>query len=527
MRASLFFLIAVSASSPLLAVDDWWQFRGPDGNGHVRATDLPLKWNEKEHIAWKTPIHDRGWSSPVIWRNQVWMTTATSDGRKLFAVCVDRDSGKIIHDIHVFDVEQPARIAADNSYASPTPVIEEGRVYVHYGTYGTACLDSASGGVVWTRRDLKCDHEAGAGPGSSPFLVGDLFVVHVDGRDVQYVIALDKSTGTTVWKTVRSVDYSQTPVNQRKAYCMPIVIPRGSGTQLVSPGAKAVFAYEPATGKELWRVRHRGWSIAPRPVFGLGLVFAIVDRDHPELWAIRPDGSGDVTDSHVVWKVSQTMPPRSSPLLVDGLLFLVNRIGVASCIEAKTGEIAWRERIEGGYSASPIYANDRIYFFNEKAICTVIKPSRRFEVLAVNRLAEEQLMASPAVGGKSLFIRTEKHLYRIEDSTGSPQAMDDKRAPQDDDGWRFFVGQWSIGASDHPSFVMTLNEDFTAKKSHVPKATGKWEYVSGEARVTWSDGWRDILRREGKKYRKVAFRPGTTFDSPPSNTESAEKKTVE
>jgi len=408
-------LIAACVSSSLLADDNWWQFRGAAGNGHARTTDLPLKWNEEEHIAWKTPIHDRGWSSPVIWSNQVWMTTSTGNGRKLFAVCVDRDSGEVIHDIHVFDVERPEPIAVDNTYASPTPVIEEGRVYVHYGTYGTACLDSVKGSIVWTRRDLECSHEAG--PGSSPFLVENLFVVNVDGRDVQYVIALDKTTGKTLWKTNRSVDYSQIRVNERKAYCMPIVVPWGSGTQLVSPGAKAVFAYDPATGDELWKVRHRGWSIAPRPVSGLGLVFVATDHDHPEFWAIRSDGSGDVTDSHVVWKATQGMPSRSSPLLIEELLFLVNRHGIASCLEAQTGELVWKERLEGNYSASPIYANDRIYFFNENAVTTVIKPSRQFEVLAVNTLAEEQLMASPAVAGKSLFIRTAKHLYRIEDSS--------------------------------------------------------------------------------------------------------------
>ena len=415
MRVLLFLLIAVSSSNSLLADDNWWQFRGAAGDGHARATDLPLKWDEKEHVVWKTPIHDRGWSSPVIWRNQVWMTTSTVDGHKLFAVCVDRDSGKIVHDIHVFDVQRPEPIAAPNSYASPTPVIEERRVYVHYGTYGTACLDSMTGSIIWTRRDLKCDHEVGAGPGSSPFLVGNLFVANVDGRDVQYVIALDKTTGKTVWKTNRSVDYSQTPVHQRKAFCTPIVIPRGSGTQLVSPGAKALIAYDPATGDELWKVHHRGFSITPRPLFGLGLVFVVMDHDHPELWAVRPDGNGDVTDSHVAWKATRGIPSRSSLLLIDDLLFLVNADGVASCVEARTGELVWKERIKGKYSASPIYANDRIYCFNENAVSTVIKPSRQFEILAVNPLAEEQLMASPAAVGKSLFIRTEKHLYRIED----------------------------------------------------------------------------------------------------------------
>ncbi len=415
MRASLYLLIALSASNPLQADDHWPQFRGTTGDGHARAADLPLNWNEKENVVWKTPIHDRGWSSPVVWRNQVWVTTSTVDGHKLFAVCVDRNSGKILHDVHVFDVASPETISVQNSYASPTSVIEDGRVYVHYGTYGTACLNSATGETLWTRRDLNCAHEAGAG--SSPFLVGNLLVVNVDGRDVQYVIALDKTTGKTVWKTNRSVDYSETPINQRKAYCMPIIIPRATGTQLVSPGAKAVFAYDPITGKELWQVRHRGWSMAPRPVFGFGLVFVVMDYDHPELWAIRPDGTGDVTDSHVAWKIAQAAPSRPSPLLVDDLLFLVSSAGIASCIEAKTGNVVWKERIQGKHSASPVYSNGRIYFFGEDSVSTVIKSTRQFKVLATNPLAKEQLMASPAAAGKSLFIRTEKHLYRIEDSS--------------------------------------------------------------------------------------------------------------
>ena len=242
-------------------------------------------------------------------------------------------------------------------------------------------------------------------------------VVNVDGRDVQYVIALDKATGKTVWKTNRSADFRLVPPDQRKAYCVPIVIPRGAGTQLVSPGAKAMIAYDPGSGDELWKVRHNGWSMAPRPLFGHGLVFAINDYDHPELWAVRPDGNGDVTESHVVWKITNGMPSRPSLLLIDDLLFVVNSGGIVSCIEAKTGRIVWKERIDGKYSASPIYADGRIYFINENAVTTVIKPSRRFEVLAVNPLADEQLMASPAVAGNALFIRTEKYLYRIDDST--------------------------------------------------------------------------------------------------------------
>ena len=175
------------------AEDFWWQFRGPIGNGHTSATNLPREWDEARNVAWKTAIHDRGWSSPVVWGNQVWLTTATRDGHRLFAVCIDKDTGQIVHDLQVFDVENPMRIADENTYATPTSVIEEGRVFIHFGTYGTACLDTATGRQLWTRRDLNCDHEAGAGPASSPTLIDGMVVVHVDGRDVQYIIALGQS----------------------------------------------------------------------------------------------------------------------------------------------------------------------------------------------------------------------------------------------------------------------------------------------------------------------------------------------
>jgi len=418
MQSVLIVFVVIIAANIARAEDYWWQFRGPQGNGHTDATGLPLKWDEKNNVVWKTLIHDRGWSSPVIWGSQIWMTTALKDGSKMFAVCVNKDSGKIIHDIHVFDVESAMSITAANTYATPTPVIEEGRVYVHYGTYGTACLNTKNGRVLWTRRDLECDHEKGAGPASSPLLVGDLMVVHVDGRDVQYVVALNKSNGKTAWKTNRSIDFSKVLIHQRKAYGMPILIPHGNGTQLVGVGAKGVFSYDPVTGEERWKVRHRGWSIAPRPIFGHGLVFAIIDRDRPELWAIRPDGSGDVTDTHVAWKEIKRMPPRASPLLVGDLLFLVNRNGIASCFEAKTGKLIWQERIKGAYSASPIYTKGRIYFFNEDSICTVIKPSRKLEILSINPLSEEPLMATPAVDNNAFYIRTGKHLYCIQTPTG-------------------------------------------------------------------------------------------------------------
>ena len=406
----LFFSVALNA-----AESSWSQFRGPHGNGHTSATNLPLNWTETENVVWKKEIHSRGFSSPVIWGQQIWLTTATKDGRKLFAICVDKDTGKVLHDLHLFDVAKPQAITPENSYASPTPVIEQGRVFLHFGTYGTACVDTATGKVLWTRRDLKCDHEKGAGPASSPMLIGNKMVVHVDGRDVQYIVALDTTTGKTVWKTPRSLDYSKIPVHHRKAYSMPFLAPRGKGFQLISPAGRGLYSYDPDTGKELWRMRHRGWSVAPRPIFGQGLIYAMIDRDRPELWAIRPDGNGDVSNTHIAWRETRGMPQRCSPLLVDELLYLINRGGIATCLEAKTGKLIWKERLKGAYSASPIYSNGRIYLFNEDATSIVLRPARKLEVIATNTLAKQPLLATPAVDGNAFIIRTGGHLYRIED----------------------------------------------------------------------------------------------------------------
>lgn len=406
-------LVTGLMASPALAGDNWPQFRGPRGDGHSDATGLPIKWSETQNVVWKTPIHDLGWSSPVIWGNQIWMTTATATGHQMFAVCVDLASGKVIRDVKVFDTQAPEHVASTNSYASPTPVIEAGRLYVHYGMYGTGCLETGTGKVLWSRRDLKCDHHEG--PGSSPMLLGNLLIVHVDGRDVQYVVAMDKSTGKTVWKTNRSINYSIYGQNERKAFCTPIVIEADGHSELISQGAKAVMGYDPGTGQELWKVRYNGWSVAPRPVFGHGLVFIITDYERPELWAVRPGGTGDVTGSHVAWKMTKGAPSRPSMLLIDDLLYMVSSDGMASCVEAKTGQVMWKMRQAGSYSASPIYADGRIYFFNHEAATTVIQPGRAYKLLAVNELdGQEELMASPAVVGKSLLVRTRAHLYRIE-----------------------------------------------------------------------------------------------------------------
>lgn len=413
MKGCILLLITVASCVVIEANEQWSQFRGHYGNGIIKSTSAPINWSENTNIDWKTPIHDRGWSSPVIWNDQIWMTTATKDGNKMYAICVNKLSGKIEHDIHVFDVKSPQAITNENTYASPTPVVEEGRVYVHFGTYGTACISTKDGQILWKRRDLNCDHEIGAGPASSPFIYNNFLIFNVDGRDVQYVIALNKETGETAWKTNRSVDFSDVQVNQRKAYGTPFIIPRGNTNQMVSIGAKGVYSYDPENGKELWKAEHRGWSIAPRPVYGEGLVFTMIDRDRPEMWAIKPNGSGNITETHIEWKETKRMPPRASPIIIKGLLFVVDRNGYISCIEAKSGKSIWQKRMKGRFSASPILANNLIYFFNEDTVCTIIKPTRELEIVAENKLSDDKLMATPAFDENSIYIRTEKKLTRI------------------------------------------------------------------------------------------------------------------
>src|SRR5688572_19148115 len=326
----------------------WPEFRGPSGQGAVESELLPLKWSETENVRWKTPTHGRAWSSPVLDEKQIWLTTANEKGTELSVLCVDPDSGKILRDMKVFDVENPQYAHPFNTYASPTPVLEKDRVYVTFGSPGTACLDRETGKVLWERRDLECNHFRGAG--SSPVIYNDILIMNFDGSDFQYVIALDKKTGKIIWKTTRSLDYKDlTPEGKvsadgdwRKAFATPVLAKLDGKDLLVSHGSKAVYGYEPLTGKELWHVEEqKTHSGSGRPSVGHGLIFVSMGHPKSELWAIKPGGSGDVTATHVEWKVKRNVPTRSSPVLANDLIFMVDDGGIASCLEPKTGAEVW------------------------------------------------------------------------------------------------------------------------------------------------------------------------------------------
>ncbi len=394
---------------------NWPDWRGPTTQGHSDATGLPLHWSETKNIVWKTAIHDLGYSTPVVWGNQIWFTTATKKGETLFAMCIDLKSGKVIHDIPVFRPTKPQRIHRYNSYATPSAVIEEGFVYVHYGSHGTACINTKTGKVVWQREDLNCAHLQG--PVSSPILYEDLLFVPLEGTDVQFVVALDKKTGNQVWRYDRPRELYDgiEPVYKLKSYYTPIVITVKGQDQLINSGAMLATGHEPRTGKEIWRVLYRDDNPVSRVVTGQGLMFINSGGEpgNSHLLAVRQGGTGDITKSHVAWEMDDDVPSESAPVLVGDLLYLLTDKGLLQCKEAKTGEAVWSEKLEGPFGASLLHANNRIYLSNKEGKTTVIKPGREFKVLAVNQL-DGFLGASPAVTGKSILMRSKTHLYRIQ-----------------------------------------------------------------------------------------------------------------
>lgn len=389
----------------LLLAQDWPQFRGPDGQGHSDVKTLPLAWSETSaNVAWRTPVEGLGWSSPVVGGGKIWLTTAVG-GTSLRVVCLDLATGKQAHAIEVFKLPSAPAIHKKNSHASPTPILDGDRVYVHFGPHGTACI-STDGKILWKQ---EIQYSPVHGPGGSPALVGELLIFSCDGSDVQQVVALDRKTGAIRWKTPRE----PLPIQKKFAFATPLAIEVGGKTQVVLPAAGAVTSYDPGTGKPVWTARYgTGYSVIPRPVHGHGLVFVSSSFDTPSLLAVRPDGKGDVTDTHVAWKLERGAPHSPSPLLVGDELYVVSDRGIATCLDAKTGRLHWQERLGGDFSASPLHAAGRIYFQDENGVTTVVKPGTAFEKLGRNEL-KGRTYASPVPVEGALLLRVESQLLRI------------------------------------------------------------------------------------------------------------------
>jgi outer membrane protein assembly factor BamB len=402
--------VCIVVAQTALAQENWPEFRGPTQQGHVEAVNLPVEFDDTKNVTWKRPIEGRGHSSPVIWGNQIWITTALEEGKSLHAICLDKETGEIVHDVEVFQNEETINVNAKNSHASPSSVIEEGRVYVHFGTYGTACLNTQTGEKIWENRDLKLNHQEG--PGSSPILFQNLLIVNCDGYDIRYVVALDKLTGSIVWKKDRPGGLNETG-DINKAFCTPTVITWEGNPLMIDPGAQTVVAYDPRDGNEVWWSKYKGFSVVPRPVSNGEAVFITTGYMKPELQAIKLGGKGDVTESNLLWKATAQVPCNSSLLLAGEELYMVSDAGIASCLDQKTGKVLWTKRLNDSFWASPMDAGGKIYYWGENGSVTVIKAGKKFEQLARNEFPEG-IFATPAVSGEALFVRTLGGVYRIE-----------------------------------------------------------------------------------------------------------------
>lgn len=390
----------------------WNQFRGPNGDGDAKSANLPLKFSEKQNLTWKTPVPGKAWSSPVVMDEKVWLTNAEEDGFKMWALQIDWKTGNLLKKILVFENAEPQYCHPMNSYGTPTPVIYDGRVFVHFGTHGTAALDAQSGQVLWKRRDFKCDHFRGAA--ASPIAFNDSLIVHFDGHDLQYIVCLDQKNGKTRWKKEREYDFKTDNGDRKKAYCTPSVITHNGRQELISPGAVATESRNPKTGELYWTVRTGGMNASSRPIYRHGHVYVFCGMG--SMSAIRPGGSGDVDKTHVTWTRRKVVPKKSSPLLLGNYLYMVSDEGVASCNNPKTGEVHWAQRlgVKGQCASSPIHANGKIYSFSSDGDCVIFKPDPSgLQIVSRNKLPDG-CMASPAVVGDSLLVRTKQNLYRFD-----------------------------------------------------------------------------------------------------------------
>lgn len=392
----------------------WPEFRGPTRQGSSDATGLPVKWSATENIAWKAELPGRAWSSPVVGDGVVYLTNAVGakdstdphDTFSLRVVALNATDGKVIWDREVFVIKDPHTfgIHGKNSYASPTPVLEGDRIYAHFGHFGTACL-TTKGEVQWKNQQVT--YSPVHGGGACPVVVDDLLIFPADAASNPFVVALDKRNGKTKWKVARTVGAKRT-----FSFSTPLVIEVNGEKQLITPGSNVVSALNPKDGREIWKVGYEGYSVVPRPIYAQGLVFLSTGYDKPTGLAIRPDGKGDVTGTHVVWRMEKGAPLTPSMLAVGEDLFSVADNGIVSCFEAKTGKLFWQERVARATSASPLYADGKIYIQDELGNGYVIKASRKLELLSTNALGQKSL-ASYAVNGRQLLIRTQNALYCV------------------------------------------------------------------------------------------------------------------
>jgi len=398
---------------------NWTHFRGSNLNGIAVSENIPVKLDDSV-VKWKTRIHDNGYSSPVVYNDQIWVTTASPEGKELYAVCIDYLTGDIIYDIKVFTPEDVEGKHSINTYASPSPCIEKGFVYVHYGNLGTACINTSNGAIVWKRNDFQCRHVQG--PASSPVIYKNMLILHFEGVDVRYIVALDKTNGKLIWKTDRPEEpYKALDEIGRKAYITPIILNVKGRDMMISNGSAICIAYDPNNGKEIWRVVDGAESTISMPFADNGVVFWYsgfrldgAGIKFTDLLAVNPDGSGDITATNILWKKrdDQSKNQLLSPVIKDGLIYTVNTRNILMCIDAETGKEIWSKHVTSDFNASPVFVNGNIWFFSVKGEVLIIKAGREYEVIEQNQM-DSGIWATPAVLRNSVIMRTQKYLYRF------------------------------------------------------------------------------------------------------------------
>lgn len=415
--------VAIFASQKTNAQqENWTHFRGTKLNAISESTNSPVNWSETNNIRWKTDLEGKGWSSPVVLGDQIWLTSATLDGKKMSGICLDFNTGKIVFNIPLFSPDSVQAKHSINTYATPTPCIEKGFVYLHFGTFGTACVSTTDGKIIWKRIDLNCDHVQG--PGSSPILYKNLLILHLEGVDVQYLVALDKVTGKTVWKTERPRNIYEplTPIG-KKAYITPLIVNVKGKDLLISNGAAICQAFDPETGKEIWRVIQGTDSTIAMPIAENGMVYFLPGfinspegEKYTELIAVNPDGKGDIAKTNILWRRKAPVLQLLTPLINEGLIYMIDTQNVLSCIDAKSGSAVYSQKMKNKHYSSPVYANGMIYFTSGKGETTIIKAGRKLNIIAENKLPGE-VFATPAFLRNQILLRTDKSLYCIQTNT--------------------------------------------------------------------------------------------------------------
>jgi outer membrane protein assembly factor BamB len=425
MRFILSFVVAAAALVGLpegeLEAANWPRWRGPQGDGHAIDARLPLTWSPTENLRWQVDLPGFGHSSPVVWGDKIFLTSATETGTERYVFCVDRRTGKIVWKQTAAAGLPDEPTHAWNTHASSTCATDGERVYAYFGTPGLFCYD-LDGRLLWKKDfgPIRASTDWGGGA-ASPLLDGDL--VYVNGDQGSYrgqkdetgkhygpswLWALDKRTGEVVWKTRR---------DQGMGWCTPVIWKNAEREELVLNGQIGVWSYDPRTGEELWHVVGRaddeGFGEVT-PVWGHGLLYVFTGKPGPA-WAVRPGGSGDVSESHVVWRIKRKERDVSSPVLAGDHLYTVSRTGIATCVDAKTGDQLWRERLGGEPSASLVAVDGKLLIVSHDGTAYVVAADPKFSLLATNKLGDDdQFRASPAVVDGQLFIRSDRRLYCIE-----------------------------------------------------------------------------------------------------------------